>query len=210
MTFPAGFALVTYQIVEPDRYRLGRRYDRIHSAELIWNSGSFRGLNRHEDLNCIHRIRSRHMCMQTTAPQLRGDYGYLASTAPTFTDHETSESMAWDRDYPAELGESQTLSHLHVPCFRPSLEQAAIVRYLDYVVRRIRRYVAAKEKLIGLLEEEKQAVIHRAVTRGLDPNVPLKPSGVEWLGDVPAHWEVRRTKSFFRLRTPRQVHESTE
>ena len=89
-----------------------------------------------------------------------------------------------------------------IPFFVPSIgEQAAIVRYLDCVVRRIRRYVAAKEKLIGLLEEEKQAVIHRAVTRGLDPNVPLKPSGVEWLGDVPAHWEVRRTKSFFRLRT---------
>ena len=77
----------------------------------------------------------------------------------------------------------------------PLPEQAAIVRYLDYVDRRIRRYVSAKERLIGLLEEEKQAVIHRAVTRGLDPNVPLKPSGVEWLGDVPAHWERRRLKT---------------
>ena len=74
------------------------------------------------------------------------------------------------------------------------LEQRAIVRYLDHVDDRIRRYVSAKEKLIALLEEERQAVIHRAVTRGLDPNVPLKPSGVEWLGDVPAHWEVRRLK----------------
>ena len=72
----------------------------------------------------------------------------------------------------------------------PLPEQAAIVRYLDYVDRRIRRYVTAKERLVGLLEEEKQAVITRAVTRGLDPNVPLKPSGVEWLGDVPEHWDV--------------------
>ena len=72
----------------------------------------------------------------------------------------------------------------------PIYEQAAIVRYLDHVDRRIRRYVSAKERLIGLLVEEKQAVINRAVTRGLDPNVPLKRSGVEWLGDVPAHWEV--------------------
>ena len=76
----------------------------------------------------------------------------------------------------------------------PFAEQAAIVRYLDYVDRRIRRYVAAKERLILLLEEERQAVINRAVTRGLDPNVPLKPSGTEWLGDVPAHWERRRLK----------------
>ena len=77
----------------------------------------------------------------------------------------------------------------------PSLaEQTAIVRYLDHVDRRIRRYVGAKRKLIGLLEEEKQAVINQAVTRGLDPNVRLKPSGVEWLGDMPEHWEVRRLK----------------
>ena len=64
------------------------------------------------------------------------------------------------------------------------------MRYLDYVDRRIRRYVSAKRKLIALLEEEKQAIVNRAVTRGLDPNVRLKPSGVEWLGDVPEHWEV--------------------
>ena len=72
----------------------------------------------------------------------------------------------------------------------PAYEQAAIVRFLDYMDRRIRKYVRAKQKLIKLLEEQKQAIIHRAVTRGLDPNVRLKPSGVEWLGDVPEHWEV--------------------
>ena len=71
----------------------------------------------------------------------------------------------------------------------PRDEQAAIVRFLDYFDRRIRRYIRAKEKLITLLEEQKQALIHRAVTRGLDPNVRLKSSGVEWLGDVPEHWE---------------------
>jgi len=73
----------------------------------------------------------------------------------------------------------------------PQLEQAAIVRFLDHADRRIRRYIRAKQKLIKLLEEQKQAIIHRAVTRGLAPNVRLKPSGVEWLGDVPEHWEVR-------------------
>ncbi len=72
----------------------------------------------------------------------------------------------------------------------PLPEQAAIVRYLDYVDRRIRRYVSAKRKLIALLEEERQAIVNQAVTRGLDPSVRLKPSGVEWLGDVPEHWEV--------------------
>ena len=71
----------------------------------------------------------------------------------------------------------------------PLPEQASIVRYLDHVDRRIRRYVSAKRKLIALLEEERQAIVNRAVTCGLDPNVPLRPSGVEWLRDVPEHWE---------------------
>jgi len=75
-------------------------------------------------------------------------------------------------------------------CRPPVAEQAAIVRYLDHVDRRVRRLVRAKRKLIALLTEQKQAIIHRAVTRGLDPDVPLKHSGVEWLGEVPAHWDV--------------------
>ena len=61
----------------------------------------------------------------------------------------------------------------------PEQEQIAIVRYLDHTDRRIRRYVRSRERLIELLEEYRQAVIHHAVTRGLDPDVRLKPSGVE-------------------------------
>ena len=74
----------------------------------------------------------------------------------------------------------------------PLHEQTAIARYLDHVDRRIHRYIQAKQKRITLLHEARQAIIHRAVTRGLDPDVPLKPSGVDWLGEIPAHWEVRR------------------
>ena len=81
----------------------------------------------------------------------------------------------------------------------PLPEQRAIVRYLDYVDWRIRRYVSTKRKLVTLLEEEKQAVINRAVTRGLDPNVRLKPSGVAWLGDVPEHWYVRKITRMFSV-----------
>ena len=83
-------------------------------------------------------------------------------------------------------------------CLPPLPEQAAIVRYLDHVDRRIRRYIRAKQNLIKLLQEQKQAIIHQAVTRGLDPNVRLKPSGVEWLGDVPEHWEVVALKRVLR------------
>jgi type I restriction enzyme S subunit len=74
----------------------------------------------------------------------------------------------------------------------PPEEQDAIVRFLDYANGRIERAIRAKRKLIALLNEQKQAIIHRAVTRGLDPTVPLKPSGIPWIGDIPKHWEVLR------------------
>ncbi|WP_419941186.1 restriction endonuclease subunit S [Candidatus Palauibacter sp.] len=81
--------------------------------------------------------------------------------------------------------------------FAPLSEQVAIVRFLDHADRRIRRYIRAKERLIELLEEQKQAIIHQAVTGRIDvrtgqPYPAYKDSGVEWLGEVPEHWEVRR------------------
>lgn len=76
----------------------------------------------------------------------------------------------------------------------PPNEQAAIVRFLDWANGRLERTIRAKRKVIALLNEQKQAIIHRAVTRGLDPFVPLKPSGVPWLGDIPAHWKAMPVK----------------
>jgi type I restriction enzyme S subunit len=70
----------------------------------------------------------------------------------------------------------------------PPDEQSLIIRFLGHLDRRVRRYIHAKRRIIDLLNEQRQAIIHRAVTRGLDPNVRLKPSGVEWLGNVPEHW----------------------
>ena len=77
----------------------------------------------------------------------------------------------------------------------PTGEQTAIVRFLDHADRRIRRYIRAKQKLIALLEEQKQAIIYQAVTGQIDvgtgqPYPSYKDSGVEWLGKVPEHWEV--------------------
>jgi len=90
------------------------------------------------------------------------------------------------------------LKRLAIP-FPPPEEQAAIVRFLDWANGRLERAIRAKRKVIALLNEQKQAIIHRAVTRGLDPNVPLKPSGIPWLGDIPAHWELWRISRFARV-----------
>ena len=92
------------------------------------------------------------------------------------------------------------LKYLRIPIPTPE-EQAAIVRFLDHADEQIKSYIVGKERLIALLEEEWQALVHQAVTRGLDPNVKLKPSGVEWLGNMPEHWGIRRGK---RLFSPRQ------
>lgn len=81
----------------------------------------------------------------------------------------------------------------------PPEEQAAIVRFLDWANGRLERTIRAKRKVIALLNEQKQAIIHRAVTRGLDPNVPFKPSGILWLGDIPAHWKVIPLKRLARI-----------
>ena len=103
-------------------------------------------------------------------------------------------------------GQKSTIDHLtgeklrrHRFVFPPLSEQTAIVRFLDHVDRRIRQYIRAKEKLIALLEEQKQAVIHQAVTGQIDvrtgePYPAYKDSCVEWLGRVPAHWTMRKIR----------------
>ena len=72
----------------------------------------------------------------------------------------------------------------------PLAEQFAMGRFLDHANRRIDRFIRAKRKLIALLNEQKQAIIHRAATRGLDPSAPTKDSGAPWLGEIPAHWDL--------------------
>jgi type I restriction enzyme S subunit len=78
-------------------------------------------------------------------------------------------------------------------------EQALIVRFLDWASVRLGKAIAAKRKVIGLLEEQKQAIIHRAVTRGLDENVPLKPSGLPWVREVPKHWDICAVRRHWRI-----------
>ena len=81
----------------------------------------------------------------------------------------------------------------------PSLPaQRAIAAYLDRETARIDRLVERKERLIELLQEKRTSLITRAVTRGLDPNVPMKDSGDEWLGEIPSHWEVKRLRHIVR------------
>ncbi|MDE1271028.1 restriction endonuclease subunit S [Vibrio aestuarianus] len=83
----------------------------------------------------------------------------------------------------------------------PSLkEQTKILNFLDHETAKIDTLITKQEKLIDLLKEKRQAVISHAVTKGLNPDAPMKDSGVEWLGEVPEHWEFKRFKHLFKIR----------
>lgn len=116
-----------------------------------------------------------------------------------------------------ELTYSTTVKHLSSSDVRkirlgtpPEPEQRAIAAFLDRETARIDALVAKKERLIELLQEKRTALITRAVTKGLDPTVPMKDSGVEWLGEIPAHWEVTRSKNLFSLRNVRALSDESQ
>jgi type I restriction enzyme S subunit len=94
----------------------------------------------------------------------------------------------------------EALSELVCP-MPPLPEQHAIAAFLDRETAKIDALVEAQRRLIDLLKEKRQAVISHAVTKGLDPSAPMKDSGVEWLGDVPAHWEISQSRRMFGVRS---------
>jgi type I restriction enzyme S subunit len=108
------------------------------------------------------------------------------------------------------LGRGSTFMELSADDLRSILlpfpneeRQRLIANYLDRETARIDGLIAEKERMLALLEEKRAALISRVVTRGLDPNAPLKPSGHEWLGEIPAHWRVERAKNLFVVRDER-------
>ena len=179
---PASFE--SYQMIEP-----GDIICRPTDLQNDWNSLRF-GLSPHKGI-----ITSAYICFKTK-PGIDRRYGHLL-----FHTYDLKKVF-----YGLGSGLRQNLDwedFKHLPCLQPATldEQAAIVRFLDHAGEQIQRYIAAKERLIALLEEERRALVHQAVTRGLDPSVRLKSSGVEWLGDVPEHWQMRRLKQVSAIQT---------
>lgn len=90
------------------------------------------------------------------------------------------------------------------------IEQTTIANYLDQKTTQIDHLITKKEQLIQLLEEERVAVINQAVTKGLDPTVPMKDSGIEWLGEIPEHWEVKKFGFIFKSLNTKRIPLSAE
>src|SRR5690606_22894709 len=113
-------------------------------------------------------------------------FHYYISTQIPFKLYSTSTALP-----------SMTQSDLKEHYFAcPSIqEQTAIARFLDYKLAKINRFIRKKKQLIKLLNEQKAAIINQAVTKGLDPNVKMKDSGIEWLEEIPEHWETIKLSS---------------
>ena len=125
--------------------------------------------------------------------QLRTDYAAYALRAPYFVERVVANSKGVS--FPA-INESEMATYeLAAP---PEAEQRAIATFLDRETASIDALVAKKERVIELLQEKRTALITRAVTKGLDPTVPMKDSGVEWLGEIPAHWKVKPIRALAR------------
>ena len=119
--------------------------------------------------------------------QLESSFASYALRAPHFVERVVANSVGVS--YPA----INTSSLACFPIVYPTIdEQHIIAAFLDRETAEIDGLVEREERLIELLQEKRAALITRAVTRGLDPNVPMKDSGVEWLGKTPAHWDMKR------------------
>lgn len=122
---------------------------------------------------------------------VRGEFFHLAMRSKAYVPFFTSASDGvrigqWD------LNQNRMKE---IPFFvPPESEQTQIARYLDWQTSKINKFIKNKKKLIALLKEQKQNIINEAVTKGINPNVKMKNSGVEWIGEIPEHWEVRKLK----------------
>jgi type I restriction enzyme S subunit len=170
----------TYQIVNP-----GDIVIRSTDLQNDWNSLRV-GLVRQRGI-----ITSAYICLNVVGP-LVPEYGYQQLNALDLM--KVFYGMGSGLRQNLDFSDFKRMPIL-VPAYE---EQLAIVRFLEHTDRPIRRYIGAKRRLIELLNEQKQAIIQRAVTRGLDPNVRVKPSGIEWLGDVPEHWITKPAKYVVR------------
>ena len=128
-----------------------------------------------------------------------GKYIYYFLCSPNFEDIFNSKITGL-------IGGVNIPTLKNIECLLPSIsEQKAIATYLDEKCGEIDSLISLQEEMISELQSYKQSVITEAVTKGLDPNVPMKDSGVEWIGMIPEIWKLARIGNFFRLRTERNT-----
>tara|TARA_R110001583_G_scaffold69868_1_gene198015 strand:+ start:2176 stop:3006 length:831 start_codon:yes stop_codon:yes gene_type:complete len=133
----------------------------------------------------VFNIWSPLAVIRVNAKKILPRYAFYSMQSEYF---QTSVQLSWSQGTQPNIGMG-VIENLHTPV-PPVSEQTSITTFLDHETAKIDTLIDKQQQLIQLLKEKCQAVISHAVTKGLDPNVPMKDSGVEWLGEVPEHWSV--------------------
>ena len=189
----------TWRIEDPARRRLSAReasYAKLREGDLVVtkSSGSAHHIGKTSVVD--EAIAALNCCYSNFTQRLRVSAEHVPRFFWYFMNCPVArEQLVFLSSTTTGLGNlnGSILGAIRIP-MAPPYEQRAIADFLDRETAKIDALVAKKKRLIELLQEKRTALITRAVTRGLDPNVPMKNSGVEWLGEIPAHWEAKRTK----------------
>lgn len=140
-------------------------------------------------------ISSAYVMLIPDATVHAGYFRYLFKSTPYIQALQSTSNLVRD----GQALRFDNFAQIDLPLL-PISEQACIAQFLDFEISKIDALIAEQQRLIELLKEKRQAVISHAVTKGLNPNAPMKDSGIEWIGEVPTHWDVKRLKYIASLK----------
>lgn len=170
----------------------------VDEASVILNEGDIVIPARGNSIGHIKVVTSPSTSTQTTIYSKKISQNIETNFVKYFLQGLREHLFQFDRTAIPQITVNQVKNNpLVIP---PISEQTSIASFLDRKTSEIDDIIADKKRLLELYEEEKTAIINQAVTKGLDPNAPMKDSGIEWLGEIPEHWEVKRLKyvAFFQ------------
>ncbi|OHR45334.1 hypothetical protein HMPREF2753_07265 [Neisseria sp. HMSC071C03] len=188
-------------ISEEDNVRFSKKYSPKKGDIYMVKSGATTGNVAKVETDEVFNIWSPLAVMRPDKNRISTEFLFYAIKSDYFN---TSVQLKWNMGTQQNIGMG-ILSNIRV-VVPPTDEQTAIAHYLDTKLGEIDALIDKQQTLLEKLAEQRTAVITHAVTKGLNPTAPMKNSGVEWLGDVPAHWEVKRLK--FSVRNISQKVES--
>ncbi len=198
-----SFGKVVYKDDEKIPEATKKSYQVVNKGEFLLNP-----------LNLNYDLKSLRIALSEIDVVVSSGYIVLQNQIQIHKDYYKWLLHIYDILYMKTLGAGvrQTINFYDISesllCLPRDEEQKAIAEFLDDKTSKIDQAISIKEKEIVLLKERRQILIQKAVTRGLDPNVKMKDSGVDWIGEIPEHWEVRRIKSLTRVKrgaSPRPI-----
>ena len=173
----------------------------VDEATIILNEGDIVIPARGNSIGHIKVVTSPSTSTQTTIYSKKISQNIETNFVKYFLQGLREHLFQFDRTAIPQITVNQVKNNpLVIP---PPQEQTAIANFLDLKTSEIDVIIADKKRLLELYEEEKTAIINQAVTKGLDPNAPMKDSGIEWLGEIPEHWEAVKLKYIAKVQTGR-------